>query len=71
MIHVMHVSRPDPWDRACKNDQSRIIILIELILISLGDFLVVSFFGGIVPGTKNVHLGSAYRAISDPDVCVR
>ena len=38
---------------------------------TLGDFLVVGFFGGIIPTTEDVQLGLAYRVILDPNLHVR
>jgi hypothetical protein len=33
MILAMHFLGPDPWDRACENDQSGIKIPIDLALL--------------------------------------
>jgi hypothetical protein len=37
----------------------------------LEDFLVVGFFGGIVPTTEDVQLRLAYKVILDPNLHVR
>ena len=37
----------------------------------LGDFLVVGFFGGIVPTTKDSQLGPTHRIILDLNLYVK
>jgi hypothetical protein len=38
---------------------------------TLGDFLVVGFFGGIVPATEDAQLGPTHRIILDLNLYVK